>query len=172
MQKIFLPLILFLGCLPLSAIAQQSGCQNLPEYRQFDFWVGEWNVEANGKQAGTSSVQLILDGCVLFENWTGAKGSNGKSFNIYDSTTKKWQQFWVDNSGGSILFTGEFENGKLTYHSKNLQPDGSTVLGRMTFNSLPGKKVHQMWEQSTDQGKTWKVAFDGIYTPKDRTVTP
>jgi len=166
MRKILIPLALCLAFVPQFASAQQSGCKNSPEYRQFDFWVGEWNVEANGKQAGTSSVQLILDGCVLFENWSGAKGGNGKSFNTYNSTTKKWQQFWVDNSGGSILFTGEFENGKLTYHSETLQPDGSTVFGRMTFSALPEKKVHQVWEQSTDQGKTWTVAFDGIYTPR------
>ena len=149
----------------LSSAQQTTGCSS-PVARQFDFWIGEWDVTANGKLAGTSSVQLILDGCVLFENWTGKIGSIGKSFNIYNSATKKWQQFWVDNSGGSILFTGEFENGKLTYRSETLQPDGSTVLGRMTFTPLPEHRVHQVWEQSTDQGKTWTLAFDGIYTSR------
>ena len=166
MRKILISFVLLLAYIPLISDAQQSGCKDSPQYRQFDFWVGEWIVEANGKQAGTSSVQLILDDCVLFENWTGAKGGKGKSFNTYNSTTKKWQQFWVDNSGGSILFTGEFEKGILTYHSETLQPDETMTLGRMTFSSLPQKKVHQVWEQSIDQGKTWTVAFDGIYTPK------
>src|SRR5262245_54750387 len=36
-------------------------CKFSPEYRQFDFWVGNWNVTFNGQQAGTSSVQRILE---------------------------------------------------------------------------------------------------------------
>lgn len=36
-------------------------------YRQFDFWVGEWDVKAGGQVAGASSVQRILDGCVPAE---------------------------------------------------------------------------------------------------------
>jgi hypothetical protein len=39
---------------------------------QFDFWIGEWNVTADGKPAGTNSIQPILDGCVLQETWSGA----------------------------------------------------------------------------------------------------
>ena len=165
MRKNLILLLLLVAATPLFA-DPNFGCKKSPEFRQFDFWIGEWNVEANGKQAGTSSVQLILDGCVLFENWTGAGGSNGKSFNIYNSATKTWQQFWVDNSGGTILFTGKFEEGKLIYHSESPMQDGTSVLGRMTFSPMPEKKVHQVWEQSSDGGKTWKVAFDGIYTPK------
>lgn len=49
-------------------------CTTRPEYRQFDFWIGEWDVQAGGNQAGTNSVQLILGDCVIFENWIGAAG--------------------------------------------------------------------------------------------------
>jgi hypothetical protein len=28
-------------------------------------------------------------------------------------------------------------------------------------------KVHQFWEQARDDGKTWTVAFDGIYLPRE-----
>ena len=86
------------------SIAQPSAkpCGAKPEYRQFDFWIGEWDVQAGGKQAGTNSVQLILGECVIFENWTGAGGTAGKSFNIYNAAKGKWQQTWVDSSG-SVL---------------------------------------------------------------------
>ena len=55
-------------------------------HRQFDFWIGEWEVSSNGQPAGTNSIQSILGGCALQENWRGAGpgGLTGTSFNIYD----------------------------------------------------------------------------------------
>ena len=141
-------------------------CKFAPEYRQFDFWIGEWNVTAGGVLAGTSSVQLILDDCVLLENWTGATGYTGKSFNLYNNATKQWQQTWVDNSGTIIEFKGESAGNEVRFRSESAQADGSKVLGKMTFTKRSDGKVRQLWEQSTDQGKTWSVAFDGMYEKK------
>ena len=46
-----------------------------PEHRQFDFWIGEWEVTTpNGAPAGRNRIESILDGCALRESWTGAKG--------------------------------------------------------------------------------------------------
>jgi len=69
-------------------------CTASPEFRQFDFWIGEWDVQSNGsgQPAGKSSVQLMLGECVIFENWTGALGVNGKSFNIY---RPRQGRFWA-----------------------------------------------------------------------------
>lgn len=144
---------------------QKKSCAT-PEYRQFDFWVGEWNVDQAGKEAGASSVQLILDGCIVFENWTGAKGYNGKSFNLYNATLGKWQQYWVDNAGGVLVFTGEYKDNSLRYEGVTPQKDGSTVLERLTFFKLSANQVRQLWEQSKDQGKTWAIVFDGNYVRK------
>ncbi len=140
-----------------------------PEHRQFDFWVGDWDVTMGGKPAGESQVEKILRGCAIFENWTGAGGGEGKSFNIYDATRKRWQQTWVDASGGLIEFYGELRDGNMCYTtgSPTRGPDGvrRQTLGRMTYFPQGGQ-VRQLWEQSTDGGKTWTVAFDGLYTRK------
>jgi len=140
-----------------------------PEHRQFDFWVGDWDVTTGGKRAGESHVERILGGCVIFENWKGAGGGEGKSFNLYDTAHKRWQQTWVDASGGLIEFYGELRDGNMCYttESPTRGPDGQLrkTLGRMTF--FPhGASVRQLWEQSMDDGKTWSVAFDGLYTRK------
>ncbi len=76
-------------------------CSTNPIYRQFDFWIGEWEVYGiKGKKAGDSKIELILDSCIILENWTSTTGGYaGKSFNTYNSTTKQWQQTWVDNRG-------------------------------------------------------------------------
>lgn len=141
-------------------------CRYSPEFRQFDFWLGEWNVEANGQLAGTSSVQLILDDCVIFENWTSrglSQGYSGKSFNIYNSALKKWEQLWVDNAGGVLKLQGEFKDGELRYFGETPQADGTKLQERLTFFKLLEDRVRQLWEQSRDAGKSWQVVFDGIY---------
>jgi len=60
-------------------------CQLSPGYRQFDYWLGEWDVEIGGRKFARSSIQLVLDECVIFENYTDAKGYAGKSFSIWDA---------------------------------------------------------------------------------------
>jgi len=39
-------------------------------------------------------------------------------------------------------------------------------IDRITWEPLPGGDVRQLWEQSSDGGATWTVAFDGRYTRK------
>jgi tetratricopeptide (TPR) repeat protein len=142
-------------------------CLFSPEHRQFDFWIGEWDVMTpQGQLAGTNSVQRVVDGCVIFENWTGAQGGNGKSFNYYDKTDGKWHQLWVGNGGGAINFSGIYKDGAMRYEAVSVAANGGKALQRMTFFKLEGDKVRQLWETSTDDGKTWSVSFDGMYVKK------
>ena len=141
------------------------------EYRQFDFWAGEWDVATkDGKAAGTSSVTRILGGCALLEEWTSLTGpSRGQSFNIYDSRTRRWHQSWVDNGGLLALFDGGLRNGAMVLEGDGAGPNGTTVRTRMTFTPLPDQRVRQLWESSSDKGVTWTPIFDGYYT---RTRSP
>ncbi len=145
-------------------------CVYRPEARQFDFWVGDWDVSNAGAPAGTSRIEKMVGDCVIFESWTGVNGYVGKSFNVYDPVKKRWQQTWVDVTGRITEYYGEFRDGNLYYLSESIStgPDGKEqrTLGRMTFFNLGKDQVRQLWEQSTDEGKTWTVAFDGLYTRK------
>jgi ketosteroid isomerase-like protein len=141
-------------------------CRSKPEYRQFDFWIGEWDVEAGGKPAGTNSVRLILGDCVIFENWKGAGGMTGKSFNIYNAAIGKWQQTWVDSSGNSLEFYGEFKDGAMRLVGEKPGPNGARIINKLTFFPLGGGRVRQLWESSQDQGRTWSAVFDGLYIRK------
>lgn len=142
-----------------------SPCKSRPEHRQFDFWVGEWDVKTpQGRQAGTNSVQLILNDCVLFENWTGAGGMQGKSFNVYNAAKSKWQQTWVDGAGSVLELFGDYKDGEMRFAGESARPrDGKKIMNRLTFTKISNDKVRQFWEQSADDGKTWTVAFDGTY---------
>ncbi len=137
------------------------------ESRQFDFWVGDWDIVKNGttEPTGQSSVQLILGNCVIFENYTN-KAFAGKSFNIYNAGLKKWQQFWVDNQGQTIEFVGEFKENGMRFTGESLNAKGEKTIHRMTFTPMSEGRVRQLLEDSKDNGKTWSTSYDGIYVKK------
>lgn len=141
-------------------------CMFSPEHKQFDFWVGEWDVQLGGQQVGSSSIQRILDGCVIFENWQSGLGNTGKSFNFYDPNTSKWQQTYVDNTGNVLNFYGEYKDNALRYTAETSAKGVGKTLHKLTFFNQGPQRVRQLWEQSTDDGKTWSIVWDGIYIRK------
>lgn len=133
------------------------------EFRQFDFWVGEWRVTSGGQVAGTNSVTLEEDRCLIHEHWKGARGGTGQSFNFYDQADHQWHQIWVAAAGGPLFLAGTYQDGQLRYVGERPAPDGGVVHHRLTFFQNADGTVRQLWETSTDQ-HTWQVAFDGLYT--------
>jgi hypothetical protein len=139
-------------------------CTGSPEYRQLDFWVGNWRVyDPQGNQVGTNLVERILNECVILENWKGTLGSNGKSFNIYDASTGEWHQTWVNDRGVLSLFDGEFVDGSMRFTSTKTAPDGTTYIDRVVLKPMSDDEVQQHWERSKDNGKTWTTVFLGKY---------
>jgi hypothetical protein len=145
------------------AVSPPKPCSE-PEYRQFDFWLGDWDVRGpKGKQAGVNHVRSLLGGCVLQENWTGTGGSVGTSFNIYDRTQRQWHQTWVDNQGTLLQLDGRFADGRMTLQGATSDSTGAKALQRITWSQPRPGEVRQLWETSIDGGKKWTVAFDGLY---------
>lgn len=134
--------------------------------RQFDFWVGDWSVAVGGKHAGDNRIDKILGGCALLENWTGGGGMSGKSLNFYDPVREQWHQTWVDDRGGSLALDGTFTGGSMVLSGTKQLKAGKATLNRITWTALPSNQVRQVWETSGDGGKSWTVAFDGLYTRK------
>ena len=61
-------IVVSLTLLPITAIAQSPPCVE-PEYRQFDFWLGNWQVtQPDGSVAGTNAIQASYNGCVHTEH--------------------------------------------------------------------------------------------------------
>ena len=55
----------------------EKPCSN-PVYRRFDFWIGEWEAfGVNGKKAGDSKISVILDSCIILEEWTSSNITQG-----------------------------------------------------------------------------------------------
>lgn len=145
-------------------------CAYRKESRQFDFWAGEWDVTSTqgGLPAGNSKIELILEGCVVLENWKSLGSPYaGKSYNAYNIALKRWEQYWVDNVGGNIFFHGELKDGVMDYWTDDVpQPDGTKLLRHLQFIPLNPDKVRQFSRGSNDSGKTWHVEYDLTYTRK------
>lgn len=141
------------------------------EYRQFDFWLGEWDVyNPAGQKIGRNSITSTNDGCVVYEDWRDARGSTGNSFNFYETKTKRWHQFWVASNGNAtplsaapdgtpMPMSGSLVDGAMVLES----PAGVSPRNRWTWSKVEGGKVRQHAEQSGDGGKTWQTVFDGLY---------
>ena len=160
--------------LPMAVSAQETESEipappkpcSSAEYRQFDFWIGDWNVTSNEERVGTNSIHPIHGGCALQENWrgTGVGGISGTSFNIYDQATGRWHQTWVDDSGTLLLLDGGLVDGVMVLSGQRPARDGSGMAQhRISWTSNPDGSVRQLWEASKDDGGSWTVLFDGLY---------
>ncbi len=137
-----------------------------PEHRQFDFWQGEWEVREAGKVAGSNRISRVLGGCALREEWTGAGGGKGTSLNVYDAERRRWHQTWVDDKGLVLLLEGEWRGGRMVLEGERPAPSegaSRTTRERISWTPQAGGRVRQLWESSSDAGRTWQVVFDGIY---------
>jgi tetratricopeptide (TPR) repeat protein len=139
-------------------------CMYSAEARQFDFWIGEWDVfNPQGQKAGTSVIQQIANGCGILENWRDAFGNEGKSINFYDGNTSRWYQYWIGSGGGPGRYSGVYAGGALRYEGETKIVNGVKTLSRLTFFNLDANTVRQFAEQSGDEGKTWTTTYDFKY---------
>lgn len=171
----FLALLIPLTLLiPPALLAQQDESQptsaapcSAPEHRQFDFWIGEWDVSADGQAAGTNSIRPVHGGCALHESWQGAGegGISGSSFNTWDRASGRWHQTWVDGSGTLLLLDGGLVDGSMVLQGSRPARNGNgETLHRITWTPNEDGSVRQLWEASQDDGGSWSVLFDGLYT--------
>lgn len=156
----------FLALVAASALAQSpppSPCSS-PEHRQFDFWLGEWEVRGPaGKVAGRNRITREFGDCVLREQYDTGRGYRGSSFNIYDAGRGRWHQTWVDSSGLLLQLDGGFVDGRMVMEGETVGTDGARTRHRITWTPNADGTVRQLWE-STNAAGEWAVTFDGKYT--------
>ncbi len=135
-----------------------------PEARQFDFWIGTWEVSAQGKVVGRNQIESIHNGRVLHESYTTNGAFAGNSYNSYNVGAKRWEQFWIDNSGTVLHITGGLnEAGQMVLSGERTGPQGKEITDRITWTPNEDGTVRQHWEVSSDEGANWQTAFDGTY---------
>ena len=115
-------------------------------YRQFDFWVGDWNVvDPSGVSVGTNFVRGELDGCLVTESWTDSTGSRGRSLNVYEAATGTWHQTWVAESLGHVRMGGGLDaEGRMVLAGQRVSATtGATIYDRYVWTRLAPDLVRQ-----------------------------
>ena len=158
------------AALPWHTMAQSDAAKPAPcrgsEHRQFDFWLGRWEVfTPDGKKAGDNHIKAIDGGCALIERWQGRGGFSGTSLNSWDAGSRQWRQHWVDNQGGLLQLAGGREGPAMVLHGRepSATSPGVEVRQRITWTPQPDGSVRQHWQRSDDAGVTWSTVFDGRY---------
>ena len=149
---------------------QAYPCEYRDAFRDFDFWLGEWDVHlANGAVAGSNSITREQHGCVLVEHWTSVTGGTGMSINYLDLSTGEWVQLWNDAGGGQINIRGGLgDDGMALVGTIHNAANGTSAPFRGLWTPLPDGRVRQYFEQSNDDGETWVPWFEGFYTRKSK----
>lgn len=150
------------------------------QYRDFDFWLGRWEVYGNdnktGPMYGHNTITQTEQGCLIMEQWQGVTGTTGTSMNYYDGIQQKWVQHWVSGGGTVIDYSGGLIHinddtqamrlvGKIYYAATQQSPQIRDFRG--TWTPLKNGAVRQFFEESVDGGNTWYTWFDGYYFKVD-----
>jgi hypothetical protein len=138
-----------------------------PERRQFDFWLGEWEVrDPEGTLAGHNSIISLFDGCALREEWRGESGHRGTSVNAWSPSRGTWHQTWVDASGMLLLLEGGLRDGAMVMEGEASFPGepSRSMRHRISWSRVEDDpdQLRQHWEVAGESG-AWETVFDGRY---------
>jgi hypothetical protein len=181
---------LFALALTVGGLSPASGATpavrpDLPsEARQFDFWIGTWDVDLKIRQEdGSWPVQVeaearifsVLDDKAILELWD-SDSIIGFSLRYYDPGAGEWK-LWLnwpraDRSGSSGL-AGGFHHGRGEFFSRRSAPDGGEQISRYTFSDITPDRLR--WDDafSSDGGATWRHGWIMEFTRKaDRPELP
>lgn len=147
------------------AAAPAPGCR-APEYRQFDFMLGEWDAAPAGRDTPVAQARWDAQGkgCSVQENWFPQNGNHGNSINYWDAADRKWHQHWVGADGDAVHYVGVWTGKRMEFRAEDVStPQMQNVVLTMTFERQADGSVLQSGAQSTDGGKTFQPAWAFVY---------
>jgi hypothetical protein len=154
-------------------------CQ-APEYHQFDFWLGTWDIEQDiltedGSYArfpAKNRVEAVASGCAVVEHWRGTvqfywEGMEapdslyGLSVRSFDDARGEWSIYWLDSRHPSFgdPFVGGFDNGLGTFTRRVRRLDGTVSLSRIVFEPVDATSVEWNLDVSADDGERWTTVW-------------
>lgn len=137
------------------------------EHKQFDFWVGDWDVTPTGAKqlVAHSKIEKLYGGCAVRENWMPVKGTGGGSLNNFVKEDGRWHQTWLDSTNSRVDFVGGLVGEKMVLVGdwKGVNGPGKDAIIRMSYSKNSDGSVRQLGEQSTDHGLSWQPNFDFTY---------
>jgi hypothetical protein len=126
-----------------------------PQAREFDFWLGEWDVENRQRNpqaslgdttlyatgSATDEVHPVLGGCAIVEHWFGElthTTQRGFSVRAWEPERERWVLWLVWPGPAGVAFgrlEGTFANGRGEFRSERTGPRGP-ITTRFRFSDI------------------------------------
>ncbi len=168
-----LAVIALISGIPIASAAadtQSPARCSAVEYRQFDYWIGDWDTfdmdGSNGPSIARAEITSLVDGCALHERYEQSDGLVGDSILSFDPVRRQWQQTWITNRGSNMVLWGELRDGALVLEGEVHLHDGATILQRITWRA-EGDAVRETAVLSRDGGASWAPAFDVLFRKRN-----
>jgi hypothetical protein len=161
---------------PVFPAPPPPGCATA-EARQFDFWLGDWQIDQQIRRADGSwlhlpartSVSSVLGGCALLEHWEGdvkfyweqmdaVEHMEGLSVRSYDPGEGEWCIHWMDSRHPRFgpPFCGRFTGGGGDFVQERQTPSGT-------------RRTRIRFSKAGHGGVRWELAIgssaDSSWTP-------
>jgi len=137
--------------------------------KQFDFWVGTWDVSwqgASGPLKGTNTVTKQA-GCVIVEHFDGplggVQGYIGNSAAAWVPSLGKWTQLYIDTTGFTGTYVGGYEGSAFILYRATA---GGAIAntGRLVWKDITADQLIWTNDRSVDGGATWQIGLVITYT--------
>lgn len=141
------------------------------EYRQLDFWVGDW-IATWSKPDGTTGTgrnRITRDeygSCVITEHFTADDGSmKGHSVSTYLAPAREWRQTWVDDQGGYFdLVGGPLPGAGQRFYFETFRRHPSAPFARMVWEDVTRDKFTWRWQKKAGANDSWSDSWVIRYT--------
>ena len=164
--------------LPLGGFAQPAGNAPPPEAAQFDFLIGQWDLEVTPKVnglvsmihgkphlLGTWKAWRAFDGLGVDDELRVVDGSGnpvalGHAQRIFDARSHAWLISTLD------VYRARFSNasaklqaiGEMRVEGSSQTPDGKPQLTRSRFDQIGPDHFRMQQDRSSDNGASWDEA--------------
>ena len=172
--------MLFIMAFPAS-LSAQGACS--AESRDFDFWIGEWDVMNRNRPAeearwydtgsATSRVYPVVAGCGVVEHWRGHTFGEfvvGFSLRAFNPQRGQWDLVLLWPNQGNPRFGalgGGFRHNRGEFFSQNVTAEGDTTYTRFTFSDITPNSLRWQDGSSSDAGRSWESSWIMEYSRRE-----
>ena len=138
------------------------------KHRQFDFWIGSWDVNLRTLQrdlsfrdsiAAKANIYSILNGKAILEFWDSEliKGYSVRYFDTDEDEWRLWLNWPSDGDSTMSTLTGEFRHGRGEFSGGFTTRNGRKITQHYSFGDITPYSLR--WDDlfSGDNGKTWQM---------------
>jgi len=169
-------LALMIGCAGFAS-AQQGPTGPRPEAKQFDFLIGQWELEVHPKADtlmakihGAPQLTGIWKAWRAFDGFgvddeiriidkSGNPVGLSHAMRAYSNSESGWLVVSLDAYRGRIVESkGQLQGGEMVLSGKGTDPEGKPVLTRARYSQITADSFHLQNDRSADNGATWDEA--------------